>query len=132
MKLEVLKTFLVSCPEVNRPQLKKFILEYQKNPRAVAAKGMIPWKHFSEFERKVYRALLKVTAGKTVTYGGLAKKAGYPGAARAVGSAMRKNPFPILIPCHRVVKSGGTIGRYSRGMTIKRKLLLHEGVSYFK
>ncbi|MDD5226357.1 MAG: MGMT family protein [Candidatus Omnitrophica bacterium] len=58
---------------------------------------------YSPFQRKVYAALRKVPVGKTVTYGELAKLAGYPGAARAVGTAMRKNRLPVVIPCHRVI-----------------------------
>ena len=58
---------------------------------------------YTPFQLKVYAVLRKVPAGKTVTYGELAKRAGYPGAARAVGTAMRKNRLPIVIPCHRVI-----------------------------
>jgi methylated-DNA-[protein]-cysteine S-methyltransferase len=75
------------------------------------------------FQRKVYAALKKVPAGKTVTYGELAKRAGYPGAARAVGSALRKNRLPIVIPCHRVIPSTGGLGEYAAGKKWKRWLL---------
>ena len=63
----------------------------------------------SAFDRAVYSTLSSVPAGKTVTYAELARKAGFPGAARAVGGAMRRNPIPILLPCHRVVGTGGSI-----------------------
>ena len=78
------------------------------------------------FEKKVYSTLAKVPAGKVITYGDLAKKAGYPNAARAVGSAMKKNRLPVVIPCHRVVPAGGGIGNYSAGAKWKRLLLEHE------
>lgn len=82
------------------------------------------------FHRRVYRALCKVPAGKTVTYAELARMAGSPKAARAVGQAMAKNPFPVLIPCHRVLPSTGKLGHYSGrgGMALKRELLKLEGV----
>ena len=81
----------------------------------------------TSFQRKVYAALRKVPAGKTVTYGELAKRAGYPGAARAVGTAMKLNCLPIVIPCHRVIRSDGSLGLYSQGIEWKRTLLACEG-----
>lgn len=84
------------------------------------------------FHRKVYLALCKVPAGKTVTYAELARRAGSPGAARAVGQAMAKNPWPVVIPCHRVVAGNGRLGGYSGrgGVATKRKLLQLEGVVF--
>ena len=70
---------------------------------------------FTESERRVYRALCVLPSGKTISYGELALKAGFPRAARFVGSAMRKNRFPVIIPCHRVLPASGKTGRYSAG-----------------
>ena len=81
---------------------------------------------YTPFQLKVYAALRKVQAGKTVTYRDLAKRAGYSGAARAVGSAMKKNRLPVLIPCHRVLPAGGGLGEYSAGKKWKRWLLESE------
>ena len=70
--------------------------------------------------------------GETVTYGELADLAGRPRAARAAGSAMRDNPLPFVIPCHRVVAAGGRIGGYGGGrnaVDLKRTLLAREGVT---
>jgi len=70
--------------------------------------------------------------GEVVTYGELAGMAGRPRAARAVGSAMRDNPLPFVIPCHRVVAAGGRIGGYGGGrnaVALKRRLLEREGVT---
>ncbi len=78
------------------------------------------------FEKKVYRTLQRVPAGSVVTYGELARRAGYPGAARAVGSAMRKNRLPVVIPCHRVVPAAGGLGDYSAGKQWKCLLLANE------
>jgi methylated-DNA-[protein]-cysteine S-methyltransferase len=79
------------------------------------------------FERRVYEALLSVPAGQTVSYGELAEMAGYPRAARAVGNAMAANPIPVVVPCHRVIRSDGTMGRYGNDPTWKQRLLVHEG-----
>lgn len=79
-----------------------------------------------EFERKVYRTLLCVPPGTTVGYGELAEMAGYHRAARAVGSAMAKNPIPIVVPCHRVIRADGTLGNYGDDPEWKPRLLEHE------
>ncbi|HTT15957.1 MAG TPA: MGMT family protein [Thermoplasmata archaeon] len=81
----------------------------------------------SSFDRTVWEKLREVPVGKTVTYGELARRAGFPGAARAVGGAMARNPIPIAIPCHRVVGSGGSMQGYGLGLWRKRWLLDHEG-----
>ena len=81
----------------------------------------------SPFQMKVWRELQKIPFGKTISYGKLAAKIGKPKAARALGGAVGKNPVSILIPCHRVIASNGKLGGYSGGLTIKRKLLAHEG-----
>ena len=81
------------------------------------------------FCRKVWEILKdQVKAGETVTYGELANMAGNPKGARAVGMAMKSNPISIIVPCHRVVKSGGDLGNYSsyNGVATKKWLLQHE------
>ena len=82
------------------------------------------------FPRTVYELLYReVSFGETVSYGELAEMAGHPGAARAVGNAMSRNPVPIVVPCHRVVAAGGRIGGYGpSGVGTKRMLLALEGV----
>ncbi|NLG87469.1 MAG: methylated-DNA--[protein]-cysteine S-methyltransferase [Firmicutes bacterium] len=79
------------------------------------------------FQIAVWQALLTVPYGKTVTYGDLAVAAGHPRAARAVGSAMRANPLPLFVPCHRVLPADGTLGGYGGGRELKRRLLELEG-----
>ena len=85
------------------------------------------------FRRTVLKTLAHDVAwGEIVTYGELADMAGRPRAARAVGSAMRDNPLPFVIPCHRVVAAGGRIGGYGGGrnaVSLKRQLLEREGVT---
>ncbi|HLM91378.1 MAG TPA: methylated-DNA--[protein]-cysteine S-methyltransferase [Thermoplasmata archaeon] len=81
----------------------------------------------SAFDRAVWTQLRTVTAGRTTTYGELARKSGFPGSARAVGGAMARNPIPIIIPCHRVIGTGGAITGFGLGLWRKRWLLDHEG-----
>jgi len=78
-----------------------------------------------EFEQRIYALLREVPTGSTVTYGELAARAGAPGAARAVGMAMGRNPVPIIVPCHRVLASSGRSGGFSApgGVTTKFRIL---------
>lgn len=83
---------------------------------------------FSPFQTAVYSALLSVPPGSTVSYARLAEMAGHPGAARAVGTAMARNPLPVIIPCHRVVRGDGALGQYGSGGPLwKQRLLDLEG-----
>jgi len=87
--------------------------------------------HLSAFQARVVRACRKIVRGRVRSYGELASEAGSPGASRAVGSTMAKNRFPIIIPCHRVVASGGSLGGFSArdGVNMKRRMLELEGAS---
>jgi AraC family transcriptional regulator, regulatory protein of adaptative response / methylated-DNA-[protein]-cysteine methyltransferase len=82
----------------------------------------------TEFQLKVWEALLKIPFGRLSTYGEIAKKTGDPNAARAVGSAIGSNPVAYLIPCHRVIQSSGTFGDYKWGSTRKCAMICWEGV----
>lgn len=83
----------------------------------------------TEFQRAVWRGVSTIPKGDVLTYGELAERIGYPGAARAVGQAVGSNPIPLLIPCHRVVASNG-IGGFGGDIQLKRRLLEAEGVYY--
>jgi methylated-DNA-[protein]-cysteine S-methyltransferase len=83
----------------------------------------------TEFQRKAWQAMRKIPFGETISYGEQARKVGKPKAYRAVGSANGKNPIPIIVPCHRVLASDGSLGGYSLGLPMKRRLLALEGVS---
>ncbi|MHC4558655.1 MAG: methylated-DNA--[protein]-cysteine S-methyltransferase [Planctomycetota bacterium] len=80
------------------------------------------------FSRKVLTTCRKIEFGQRTTYSGLAKKMGQPAASRAVGNALAKNPLPLIIPCHRVVRSDGKLGGFSApsGISIKKKMLTLE------
>ena len=82
----------------------------------------------SDFQQAVLRKTAEIPPGELRPYGWIAREIGKPGATRAVGSALNKNPVPILIPCHRVGKSDGTVGQYAYGSAMKRTLLAHEGL----
>jgi methylated-DNA-[protein]-cysteine S-methyltransferase len=87
----------------------------------------LDWDRVGPFARAVYRALQSVAPGETVGYGELARMAGVPGAARAVGRAMARNPFPIVVPCHRVVgKDGSLVGFSAPGGVRTKAWLLHK------
>ena len=81
------------------------------------------------FQRRIFERLLNIPYGRIVSYGDIADELGEPGAARAVGQAVGANPLPILVPCHRVVRSDGKLGGYSGGLRRKVLLLGIEGVS---
>jgi methylated-DNA-[protein]-cysteine S-methyltransferase len=85
----------------------------------------------SHFYRKVWGELLKIPFGKTLTYLEIAKKLGDPKATRAVGMANGKNPIAIVVPCHRVIGSDGSLTGYAHGVDIKRKLLALENPKEF-
>lgn len=80
------------------------------------------------FSQSAWKAMRKIEAGKVLSYADLAKRAGSPDAVRAAGSACAKNAIAVVVPCHRVVKTGGALGNYAYGLEVKEWLLRHEGV----
>lgn len=90
----------------------------------------ISLEDFSEFEKKVLRATMKIPSGRVATYSQLASLVGKPGAARAVGRVMAKNPFAVVVPCHRVVRSDLSLGGYAYGVELKQAILIAEGVKF--
>ena len=81
-----------------------------------------------KIEEKIYEKLLQVPFGYVTTYGDLAKAINLKNGQRIVGQKMKKNPFPVIVPCHRVVKSDGTVGGYAYGIKIKKHMLFKEGL----
>lgn len=81
----------------------------------------------TDFQKKVWHELLKIPYGKVTTYKALAVKLGDEKSIRAVGKANGSNPIPIIVPCHRVINTGGALGGYSAGLEVKRRLLELEG-----
>ena len=79
-------------------------------------------------EHEVYKKLLQVPKGKVTTYSELAKAVGLKNGQRTIGRMMNKNPFPVIVPCHRVILSNGKIGGYAWGEKIKTNMLSKEGI----
>ncbi len=84
----------------------------------------------SGFTHRALEAIRSVPFGEVVTYGDVARAIDQPGATQAVGNAMGKNPIPVIVPCHRVIRSDGTMGNYTGGVDIKKMLLAIEGVDF--
>lgn len=98
-------------------KIKKYVAgELRRFDIAMELKG-------SEFRRKVWQELMQIPYGDRISYGALAVRIGHPTAVRAVASAVANNPISILIPCHRIVCSDGSIGRYAGGAYLKKRLL---------
>lgn len=105
---------IVSLMDGKRTDLTGIALDYEGVP---------------EFHHRVYEFIRSIPAGKTLTYGDVANILGMPGGAQAVGQAMGRNPFPIVVPCHRVLAAGGKDGGFSArgGVATKRRMLVIEG-----
>ena len=81
-----------------------------------------------KIDKKIYKKLLQVPSGKITTYGELSRAIGLKNGQRVIGRVMKNNPFPVIVPCHRVVKSNREIGGYAFGVDIKRNMLAKEGI----
>ena len=91
----------------------------------------MPWRTGgTEFQRSVWTALCSIPVGETLTYKGLAQRIGRPAAIRAVGLANGANPVAIVVPCHRVIGSDGSLTGYGGGLDRKHWLLSHEGAAF--
>lgn len=113
-------------------QLARELREYFSGARREFTLPLAPGG--TEFQRRVWEALCRIPFGETRSYAQLAEALGRPGAARAVGQANRRNPLPILVPCHRVLAADGGLGGYlgeweGGGTALKRWLLEHEGAA---
>jgi len=90
----------------------------------------LDWAGATDFQKSVWRQLLKISGGKTRSYGEIARAIGKPKAVRAVGGACGANPIPVLVPCHRVLAANNKLGGFSGGLDWKRQLLAKEGVKF--
>lgn len=112
----------------NFSALFRLLDEYFKGRPVVFSVPLNPFG--TAFDRVVWNALSAIPWGGKLSYGEVASVIGKPGAARAVGGACGRNPIPIIVPCHRVLQSGGFIGGYSGGEGVKEKLLTLEGIPF--
>ncbi len=88
----------------------------------------IDWSKYTPFQRKVWEVTKTIPYGETRSYKWVAEKTGSPHAVRAVGQALKRNPLPGIIPCHRVIRSDGSLGGFSLGLRKKKALLRSEGI----
>ena len=143
--------------ELNFPRAKKSV--GRASPRAANSKNKIPakiknwhhatetalkkilagkksklppldWNGKTEFQKSVWKQMLKISAGKTKSYGEIAAAIKNPKAVRAVGGACGANPIPVLVPCHRILAANKKIGGFSGGLEWKRSLLKREGIKF--
>jgi len=122
---EAVKRIYFSEVRPDQPSiLAEQIIEYVRGSGPLPP-AQLDFSSRSDFQKKIFALVQEIPRGKTSTYGEIAARADIPGGARAVGQAMAKNPFAILVPCHRVVSCRG-LGGYSFGKEVKEKLLLLE------
>ncbi len=96
--------------------------------RQIALSTILKDDTLSGFEKRAYEAVSRIPPGEVRSYKWVAKEAGSPNAFRAVGNALNKNKRTDIVPCHRVIRSDGSLGGYAKGMAAKRKLLISEGL----
>ena len=132
---EIIAAIRASWPEAvetqhSLPRFQRDIVAYFEG-KPVRFSADIDVSTMPPFHRLVLEACRRIPYGRTASYGDLARAAGRPNAARAVGGAMAHNPLPLVVPCHRVLRSDGSIGGFSsvRGVAEKLKLLRLENVS---
>jgi methylated-DNA-[protein]-cysteine S-methyltransferase len=113
------------------PALRLRLEQYALGARVEFNDIKLALARLSPFQQRVINATRRIRYGQTLTYGQLAEKAGYPRAARGVGTVMSSNRFPIVIPCHRVVAAGNKLGGYTcpQGVSLKQRLLAMEAGS---
>lgn len=111
---------------LQRPLQNKIIAYFEG--KKVRFDAPLTLNHLPPFARKVLNACRKIPSGRTVSYSQLARMIGHPSASRAVGNALAKNPIPLIVPCHRVIRRNGSSGRFSApgGVFLKTRLLMHE------
>ncbi len=117
-----------TCPEIRA--LAGFIRSFCEGEELTFGLDMMMLESCPLFQRTVLQAEYRIPRGRVSSYGRIAKAVGNPNACRAVGGALAGNPFPIVVPCHRAVKSDGTLGGYQGGLAMKRRLLEMEGIVF--
>jgi methylated-DNA-[protein]-cysteine S-methyltransferase len=122
-----------ALPPANVQQGIDAIVSLMQGDRADLAFVPLDMDGVPDFHRRVYDVARTIRPGETMTYGDIAKRLGDPSCARAVGQALGRNPFAVIVPCHRVVAAGGKTGGFSAGggTATKLKLLAIEGAQLF-
>lgn len=118
----------LSSPEIDR--FASHIQRFLEGEAVVFNLDMVAMETCKPFQRRVLLADYEIPRGHVNTYGNIARRIGVTGGSRATGQALAQNPFPLVIPCHRVVRADGGIGGYRGGADMKRALLTMEGVAF--
>ena len=118
----------LSCPIVR--ELGERIQRFLEGEAVDYKLDRIALERCSEFQKRVLLAEYEIPRGWVSTYGRIARSLGIPNGARAVGGALSGNPFPIIIPCHRAIRSNGELGGFQGGLRMKRALLEREGIEF--
>jgi len=119
-----------SCREIEK--IKKDIKSSLEGHKVYFDINILFWNKVTDFQKKVLLYTKTISLGQIKTYSEIAISIAYPTAIRAVGNALATNPFPILIPCHRVIKKDLSLGKYQGGILLKKKLLRLEGIQFDK
>ncbi|MCK5011203.1 MAG: methylated-DNA--[protein]-cysteine S-methyltransferase [Deltaproteobacteria bacterium] len=106
------------------------IKRYCAGEKVIFDKSAVDWSLLTPFQKSVFKEAMKIPYGAVEAYSGLARKSGCPNGSRAVGNALAKNPFPLVVPCHRIIRGDGRLGGFSAwgGIALKERLLKLEGV----
>lgn len=112
----------ISGPSPGRPE-SAADSDFNSRARALNSPVKMSFIKLTKFQLRVLKEALKIPFGQVRSYSWLARQAGSPRAVRAVGTALNKNPYPLLIPCHRVINNNGDFGRYSQGKNVKKELI---------
>lgn len=126
MNGEIIRRVFIGRVGIMPDWLQEWIITYQRgeNPSLPLP---LDYSSLTAFQEKILRALQTVPFGKTVTYKELAAMAGHPRAVRATASVCAMNPWPLVVPCHRVIRTDGGLGGFAFGLTLKKALLDFEG-----
>jgi methylated-DNA-[protein]-cysteine S-methyltransferase len=117
-----------SCAEIDA--VAAAIKAHLEGEGVLSSLDIVDFTLCSKFQQSVLRATYSIPRGSVSTYGLIAAHVGIPDGARAVGNVMACNPFPLIVPCHRVIRSDGHIGGYGGGIELKRALLEREGIIF--
>lgn len=117
-----------SCPEIDR-FADDLVRQLAGEPVELSLE-LVDLQRCPPFHARVLQAIRRIPRGSVSTYREIAERLGQPAASRAVGNALAQNPFPLVLPCHRVIRSDGRLGGYRGGQLMKRKLLEQEGVRF--
>lgn len=126
------KTFPLAKNQTS-PRIDNFVADLQSNLQGNSVSfdlSLLQWSQCSKTQQRILRAEAGIPRGWISTYKRIAHHVGIKNGARVVGNALARNPFPVIIPCHRAIKSDGSLGGYQGGPAMKRKLLENEGIEF--